>query len=143
MLETARIMYRDHGASYLFAPPGITAMVGREIPFASCLFWLQPRLDKMANELQGDIQRFSFAKDISVGIAASCIATPISHVPSVIAAYQQGTGVDLQTAVTDLYMIGGFKEFWRGFAARAVSLAGTMTVVPLVLRVMTPDASSS
>ena len=143
IIETTRSLYRSHGALYLFAPPGIAAMIGREIPFASCLFWLQPRLDHMSKVFYGDVEKLSIAKDLSVGIATSAIATPISHVPSVVAAYQQGMGVGLQTAVTDLYRIGGFREFWRGFAARAISLAGTMTVVPLVLRLLKPRQEES
>ena len=69
------------------------------------------------------------------------VATPISHIPSVIAAYQQGHGVGLKTAIQDLYQIGGFSEFWRGLVARTVSLAGTMTVVPFVMRALTEHSA--
>ena len=137
--ETVKLLYHRHGAIYLAAPPGMAAMAGREVPFAASLFWLQPTLSKMAQALDGNDQSHSIGKYLLVGIATSIIATPISHVPSVIAAYQQGHGKDLRTAVGDLYRIGGVREFWRGLGARTVSLAGTMTVVPLVLRALAPQ----
>ncbi len=133
--DGASFLFRRHGILFLIAPPGMAAMVGREVPFAASLFWLQPMLSKMARTLD---DRHSIGKDLLVGVATSIVATPISHVPSVIAAYQQGTGLSLRSAVTELYRIGGFREFWRGLGARTLSLAGTMTVVPFVLRTLGP-----
>ena len=42
--------------------------------------------------------------------------------------------------MSELLSIGGWKELWRGLIPRTVSLAGTMTVVPLVLQTLAPTA---
>ena len=61
------------------------------------------------------------------------VAVPPSQPPSVVAAYQQASGVSLSRAISDIYAAGGYREFFRGLPARTVLLAGTFTVVPVVL----------
>lgn len=140
IFSTVHRTYISHGFMRVLVPPGLTAMIGREIPFAASLFWLQPTLSKLFDDLNKDAEcNISIAKYLCVGVATSAVATPISHIPSVVAAYQQGHGVGIKTAVQELYSVGGFFEFWRGLAARTVSLAGTMTVVPFVMHALASE----
>ena len=44
----------------------------------------------------------------------------------------------LKDAITQLVTQGGYKELWRGLLARSMSLAGTFTVVPIVMEAMKP-----
>lgn len=41
---TVHTLYSRHGAQHLLLPPGMLAMVGREVPFASALFFVQPMM---------------------------------------------------------------------------------------------------
>ena len=44
----------------------------------------------------------------------------------------------LKDAIQQLVTQGGYKELWRGLLARSMSLAGTFTVVPIVMEAMKP-----
>ena len=46
--------------------------------------------------------------------------------------------VSFVTAVQQLLQAGGYKELWRGLGARTMSLAGTFTVVPIVMALLKP-----
>ena len=129
--ETAAAIYRRGGLLALVSPPGMLATACREVPFAAALFAVRPRLRKIAEERYPTTQRF--LRELSCGIAAAAVAGPASHAPSVVAAYQQATGVTPRQAVADIYAAGGLREFFRGLPARTMSLAGTFTVVPLAL----------
>ena len=112
-------------------------MVCREIPFAATLFHIRPALTQWVQDTH-PIEHMStplwLAREAGLGCVTSAVASPISHVPSVIAAYQQGHGVDFRTALQQLLDgPGGMKELWRGLGARTFSLAGTFTVVPIVM----------
>ena len=72
-------------------------------------------------------------QELFCGFTAALIASPVSHVPSVIAAYQQGHNLPLRIAYSNIIAEGGWRELWRGLGARTLSLAGTMTVVPIVI----------
>ena len=67
------------------------------------------------------------------GVLTSMLVTPISQAPSVIAAYQQGHQASASEAVQDILRRYGWRGFFRGLGARTFSLAGTFSVVPLVL----------
>ncbi len=45
----------------------------------------------------------------------------------------QGHSLGLAAAVRQLLAAGGWRALWRGLGARTLSLAGTMTVVPVVI----------
>ena len=129
--ETSVAIYQRSGVAGLLLPPGMLATACREVPFAAALFAVRPRLRAIAEERYPTAQRF--LRELSCGVAAAAVAGPASHAPSVVAAYQQATGVTPRQAVADIYAAGGLREFFRGLPARTLSLAGTFTVVPLAL----------
>jgi hypothetical protein len=45
----------------------------------------------------------------------------------------QGHSLGLAAAVRQLLAAAGWRALWRGLGARTLSLAGTMTVVPVVI----------
>ena len=47
--------------------------------------------------------------------------------------YQQAHSASLKRALADIYAAGGGRAFFRGLPARTASLAGTFTLVPLVM----------
>jgi len=131
------IFHKRGGLHGLLLPPGMLAMVFREMPFVAALFYIQPAvksgiygMTSAGSEPKPDAR---LHLELASGFATSIVTTPLSHVPSVVAAYQQGHGVSLQKACFDMYSQGGWRAFWRGLVARTVSIAGTMTVVPLVI----------
>lgn len=87
-------------------------MVCREIPFAATLFHIRPKLtewfqekEKEKNEMkvkeekekmkEGGVKKTAMylIRELGLGCLTSMVASPVSHVPSVVAAYQQGHGV--------------------------------------------------
>lgn len=76
-----------------------------------------------------------FYHDLQYGFLTSLIATPISHPASVIASYQQGHDLPLQQSIRHIATRYGWKGFFNGLLARTLSLTGTFTVVPIVLRI--------
>ena len=134
---TFQRLQRSRGVRGLLLPPGMGMMVCREIPFATTLFHVRPALTawvKKHDEEGVHIPWYQWiGREFGLGCVTSVFTSPISHIPSVIAAYQQGHGVDFRTAIQQLLDAGGYKELWRGLGARTVSLAGTFTVVPIVM----------
>lgn len=132
----------------IFLPPGMIAMVGREIPFSTSLFYLRPLIEKEFMNLNehkhehengSEIIGFNrFLIDLKCGFLTSLFATPISHPASVIASYQQGHNQSLITSINYIFQKNGWKGFFRGLIARTLSLTGTFTIVPMVLRILTP-----
>jgi hypothetical protein len=142
MNVTIRNVFTEHGIQRLLLPPGMLAMVGREVPFASALFYVRPVMyghimatDGMSGHCatSDSISLRKFGSSLLCGILTSMLVTPISQAPSVIAAYQQGHGVSAAVAVRDISQRYGWRGFFRGLGARTFSLAGTFTIVPLVL----------
>lgn len=123
------------------------AMVGREVPFASALFFVQPMMFNYmhtgvagagkgvepSNTDTGNLSLQKLSTSALCGVLTSMLVTPISQAPSVIAAYQQGHRASVPEAVQDIRRRYGWRGFFRGLGARTFSLAGTFTVVPLVL----------
>ena len=159
MSNTIKSLYKTGGLTNLILPPGMAMMVCREIPFAAALFYIRPALSKLVSPPADDNTPLTNPSDsvgsliapqssllarglreLGCGCVTSLIASPVSHVPSVLAAYQQGHGVSLKQAYSDLLKAGGgsWKELWRGLGPRTASLAGTMTVVPMVLEWLKP-----
>jgi hypothetical protein len=64
--------------------------------------------------------------------------TRSTALPGVLGALTRGTvsqghSLGLAAAVRQLLAAGGWRALWRGLGARTLSLAGTMTVVPVVI----------
>eukprot|EP00427_Karlodinium_veneficum_P038723 CAMPEP_0169300402 /NCGR_PEP_ID=MMETSP1016-20121227/67609_1 /TAXON_ID=342587 /ORGANISM="Karlodinium micrum, Strain CCMP2283" /LENGTH=290 /DNA_ID=CAMNT_0009392767 /DNA_START=52 /DNA_END=925 /DNA_ORIENTATION=- len=143
MPATAAHLYHHRGGvKGLLLPPGTAAMMGREMPFGAALFYVRPTVTKMVYGASGSghasddgashvAKRFHL--EFISGFLTAALTCPFSHVPSVIAAYQQGHGVSLRRACSDIYGQGGLRAFWRGLFARTCSIAGTMIVVPIVI----------
>jgi len=138
MSGAVRHIFHERGGLHgLLLPPGMLAMMFREMPFVAALFYVKPAV---TSRIYGMTSGGSESKpdtrwhlELASGFATSMVTTPVSHVPSVVAAYQQGHGVGLQKACFEMYRQGGWRAFWRGLVARTVSIAGTMIVVPLVI----------
>mmetsp|Transcript_145602 Transcript_145602/g.363149 ORF Transcript_145602/g.363149 Transcript_145602/m.363149 type:complete len:268 (-) Transcript_145602:75-878(-) len=125
------------GLSSLLLPPGMAAMMGREVPFVAALFYVRPLVTTALYGDDGGTRQVHL--EVAAGLATSALTSPVSHVPSVVAAYQQGHGVGLHRACQDIYGQGGLLAFWRGLGARTLTLAGTMIVVPNVMAVLLPE----
>lgn len=150
ILQTIQQLYRTNKRRILL-PPGMIAMIGREVPFSTSLFYLRPLIEKefissheqkqqQEEQHEGQFQ-FNFERfliDLQCGLVTSLIATPISHPASVIASYQQGHNRPLFESMSVIYRLNGWKGFFRGLTARTLSLTGTFTIVPMVLRVLSP-----
>lgn len=145
LLDTTKLLHTRHGLRYLLAPPGLGMMCLREAPFAASLFYIRPVLGKrFVGERRPDESLTErFIAELQCGAMTAAIAGPVSHVPSVIGAYQQGHGVSFRGAVSDLLAAGGWRELWRGLPARTLSLCGTMTVVPIVMDFLTRNLPSA
>ena len=139
---TIKNLFTEHGIQHILLPPGMLAMVGREVPFASALFYVRPVMyshimatDGMSSHCasSNSISLHKFGSSLLCGILTSMLVTPISQAPSVIAAYQQGHGVSAAVAFRDISQRYGWRGFFRGLGARTFSLAGTFTIVPLAL----------
>lgn len=143
VLDTAGGLLRERGALYLLVPPGIAATAAREIPFAATLFHVRPLLTQrfVVSKPESSMAE-RLGRECLLGCAASAVASPASHAPSVVASYQQATGTSLRQAVAELYAAGGLRTFFRGLAARSISLAGTFTVVPVVLDALSSAAGA-
>ena len=53
-------------------------------------------------------------RDAVAATMTAAVAGPISHVPSVIASYQQAHAVGLRTACGEIWRAGGISRFWGG-----------------------------
>lgn len=134
-VSVVNIFQTRGGLRGLLLPPGMIAMVGREMPFVAALFYVRPFVDS-AIYGSSTVSERRFTHEILAGFTTSALTCPFSHVPSVIAAYQQGHGVSLSCACKHLYKEGGMQSFWRGFLTRTASIGGTMVIAPSVLRIL-------
>merc|ERR1712232_818439 len=127
------------------------AMVGREVPFVSGVFFIRPLVTKSIYQYWGSdtgggvsdnidggsdtgggdsamtaAVRPAWWKTVHLEVAAgfltSALTSPISQAPSVVSAYQQGHGVGLKQACTELYRQGGYGAFFRGLLPRTLAL---------------------
>lgn len=133
-----RSVYHKHGWRYILAPPGMAMMAGREVPFAAALLYVRPTLsaylhpDPDGGVCQDPLWK-RVGREVASGVITALVCGPVSHVPSVIAAYQQGHGTSIRESVSQLVRLGGYSELWRGLAHRTFSLAGTFIVVPFTV----------
>ena len=137
-LIAARTILKQNGLFYLLNPPGLVATCFREIPFAATLFYIHPLIrEHWEARYPQDPQEYSVVSKIiaefSCGVAAAAVSCPISQAPMTVAAYQQAESLSLMPAIRQIYSQGGVQAFFRGLVPRMVSLAGTFTVVPVVL----------
>ena len=137
MFHTISAIYEEKGISGLLLPPGMLAMVGREVVFASALLYFRPLLsESLQQKFPTDNKNFNLPRELLCGCLTSLVATPISHPPSVIAAYQQGHSVSLMVALREITAHNGWRGLWRGVMVRTFSLAGTFTVVPIFFHLL-------
>lgn len=89
IINTIKQIYQLQGLKSILLPPGMFAMAGREIPFATSLFYIRPIIsshittghkDKIKNDNKYSIDYF--LRELLCGSITSLFATPISHVPS-------------------------------------------------------------
>merc|ERR1719498_1422115 len=99
-------------------------MMCREMPFVTALFYVRPAVtarvygsslnsvvETSGEGVQARPER-RFHLELLSGFVTSWMTSPVAHVPSVIAAYQQGHGVGLRRACSDIYQQGGIRGFW-------------------------------
>lgn len=144
----------------LILPPGMLAMVGREVPFSTALFYFRPLIAEkfgihrppptslfpLLIHVSGPLDHATipwyrqFCYDLQYGFMTSLIATPLSHPASVVASYQQGHDQPILQSIRSISNQYGWKGFFNGLTARTLSLTGTFTVVPIVLRIFSSSS---
>lgn len=122
-------------------PRGMAAMVGREVPFSLGLFFLKERVARHFHKLAGTDQAHSgssgahaqwWCTELTASLTTSTVCNIPAHPPSVVLALQQAHDLQFRDALARACATG-WRGFYAGFAARTVAIAGTMTVVPLIL----------
>jgi hypothetical protein len=139
-------------------PPGTLAMCCRESIFVYCLFHLRPAVSSaLHNKIRGKDHTSqpplsTFAKlcmDVASGVCTAFLASPLSHPAARIAAYQQGHSANLKDTLRVMWeqegrgevsvgtrCLGAAKWLSRGLLPRTLSMAGTFTVFPIALRMV-------
>eukprot|EP00929_Paragymnodinium_shiwhaense_P074454 TRINITY_DN38110_c0_g1_i1.p1 TRINITY_DN38110_c0_g1~~TRINITY_DN38110_c0_g1_i1.p1 ORF type:complete len:288 (+),score=32.40 TRINITY_DN38110_c0_g1_i1:178-1041(+) len=141
----ARDVICQGGLVGTFFPRGAVAMAGREIPFSLGLFYLRERVVNKMHDLGDAHQPHAnggpasawgrwWAAEITASLTTSAFVNIASHPASVVLAQQQAHDLPLATALSRLWADGLVKGFYAGYLFRTVAIAGTMTVVPLVIR---------
>jgi len=125
---------KSRGVGSLVFPKGMPMMVCREGPFAAMLFCVQPALEL---ELRAYTSLQPWQQSMLAAVGTSCIGSPISHVPSVLVAYQQGHNLSLKESIKRIRARSGLAGFVVGMVPRTVSIASTMFVVPWVMTTLT------
>lgn len=149
IVQTASATHATGGAMALALPHGAVMTAAREIPYAGCLFflsgWIRERLHGRVAASEGggagggsDDYKARVARDVLGASLTACVAGPISHVPSVIAAYQQAHALSISAACKALAATGGVRAFFGGLLPRTVSLAGSLFVMPFTIEALTP-----
>jgi hypothetical protein len=158
VLGAARSTYASGGLLALAVPHGALAIAGREVPWAGCLFflsgWVRERLDGLLNSRSsakqgqagagvggseakgndvvpshgGGLSMRATGTQMLAAALTACVAGPISHVPSVIGAYQQAHAVGIGEACAAIKRQFGYRGFWGGLLPRTGSLAGSLFV---------------
>ena len=182
VLGAAQSTWRAGGAVALVVPHGACMVVGREIPYAGCLFflsgWIRGKLKEQHEQHEQQQQQLllrsgagaadaadaaassggsgpsgssgggdgglwaggpAIARDMCAAVLTACVAGPISHAPSVVAAHQQAHAVSIREAVRQL--VGGARG-WRGLfgglVPRTASLAGSLFIMPFSVETLQP-----
>jgi len=116
-------------------------MVGREIPFSLGLFFLKEHVARYWHGEQGapaEVPARSsvaswWAAELASSLSTSALTNVVAHPASVILALQQAHDLSLGNALARAWGNGGLRGFYTGFVSRTVAIAGTLTVVPLVI----------
>ena len=150
VLQATRSIYETRGLAALLAPYGMTAMVGREVPYAGCLFFLSGYIrsrvtqawptgashngsEPPEGQAQAPISPGSMLRDMLSAAMTAAVAGPLSQAPSVVAAHQQAHQVSLLTACREISAAGGLRSFFGGLAPRTTSLAGSLFIFPFTV----------
>lgn len=120
-----------NGLISLCLPHGALACAGREVPFATSLFCVQPAVSKwMSTGKKPQLQH-----ELSGAVVAAAVGCPLGQAPAVVMAYQQANDVNFKTAF-DILSRQGTRRLFRGVIARTVSCASTMAIVPIVSKLL-------
>eukprot|EP01065_Artemidia_motanka_P040580 TRINITY_DN5108_c1_g1_i4.p1 TRINITY_DN5108_c1_g1~~TRINITY_DN5108_c1_g1_i4.p1 ORF type:complete len:264 (+),score=66.39 TRINITY_DN5108_c1_g1_i4:47-838(+) len=135
-----RDVYRARGAVGLVLPPGMAATAAREAPYATALFHVAPAVTQWYASKFPALRKESGDPTVVGRLLAayttSVLTSPISHAPSVVAAYQQNHGSSLGDAVREIHAASGVRGFFAGVVARTLALGGTLFVIPGVIRLL-------
>jgi hypothetical protein len=141
----ARRIFAEGGLHGLLLPKGAAAMVCREIPFAFGLFFFRERVAERWRvwtasdvEKQGSVKAAGrwWIGELGASLTTSALVNIFAHPASVVLAQQQAYDVRFSTALARAQAQGNgslLRGLFKGFVLRTVSIAGTMTVVPMVL----------
>ena len=134
-----RDAYARGGLRGLVIPPGLAMVLAREVPYATCLFWLSGRVRrKFANPraVHDPPWRSSrLTRDYFAALCTAIVAGPVSHVPACIGAHQQAHATDISTSLVQLRSPGG-AGLWAGLLPRTLSLSGSLFIVPFSLEIV-------
>merc|ERR1712107_77398 len=116
--------------------------VGREIPFSLGVWFLKERVGHRFHAMAGSrtdtssgvgAHAYWWTTELCASLTTSALCNIPAHPPSVILALQQAHGYKLNDAVSRAWDNGGWRGFYAGYLVRTIAIAGTMTVVPLIL----------
>lgn len=149
------------GISGVLVPYGALMIAAREIPYAGCLFFLSGYIRSQihgtsvigeAGGTEGAATAAAAApeggitaswaflgRDLLSAALTACIAGPISHVPSVVAAHQQAHSVSISTACREIARSGkGLGPWFLGLLPRTCSLTGSLFMMPFAIETLQP-----
>mmetsp|Transcript_58287 Transcript_58287/g.161153 ORF Transcript_58287/g.161153 Transcript_58287/m.161153 type:complete len:311 (-) Transcript_58287:468-1400(-) len=147
--QAFRNVLRTDGIRRMAMPFGMTAMMGREVPFSMGIFCLRDHFARLchdySNHHSGSVATDTsslrrsgsslqwWAEELGSSMACAAVVNLPAHPASVVLAQQQAHCLRLGEAVWQIYASGGLRGFYVGFMSRAVSIGGAMFVVPTVL----------
>ena len=77
-------------------------------------------------------------RDVAAAAITATVAAPLSHVPAVLASYQQAHHVPLIEAARAIRAASGVGGFFAGIVPRTMSIAGSLFVVPFTMEALHP-----
>jgi len=138
-----RTSWRAEGIVGIAMPLGQAAMVGREVPWAVGCFFFRDYLAQMCHSAADDPRVLGkasshrsvrwWAEEVISSMACSTLVGIVSHPSTVVLAQQQAHDLPFSVAIRKIYNNGGARGFYVGFISRAVSIGGSMFVIPTVL----------
>uniref|UniRef100_A0A7S0P2B5 Mitochondrial carrier protein n=1 Tax=Calcidiscus leptoporus TaxID=127549 RepID=A0A7S0P2B5_9EUKA len=134
--KTTTDVFGAGGLRALALPPGLAMIVAREVPYCGCLFFLSDQVRRALRSDEAASASSRVPRDMLAASLTACVAGPISHVPSVIAAHQQAHAVSLLAACAHIRRTAGARGFCAGLVPRTVSLAGSLFVLPFSIEAL-------
>lgn len=134
-----RACYRSEGIFGVTMPLGQAAMVGREVPWAVGCFFFRDYLAQRCHGVHSGSSSSSgrslrwWAEELVSSMACSTLVGIVSHPSTVVLAQQQANDMRFMEAVRSIHKSGGARGFYVGFIPRALSIGGSMFVIPTVL----------